>query len=85
MSLTCGLLWQRWINNGFPELGDFAGMGLGATTAQVVFNEIFLRDPHAAAEAAWIKLNRNAAPNGARTNQHFPYRLAPNPNNHHNR
>jgi ADP-ribosylglycohydrolase len=56
---------QRWINHGFPELGDACGMGLGATTAQVVHHPKFLQDPHAAAEAAWIRLNRNAAPNGA--------------------
>jgi ADP-ribosylglycohydrolase len=55
----------RWINHGFPELGDACGMGLGATTAQVVHHPKFLQDPHAAAEAAWIRLNRNAAPNGA--------------------
>lgn len=40
-------------------------MGLGATTAQVVHNSKFLQNPHAAAEEAWIKLNRNAAPNGS--------------------
>jgi ADP-ribosylglycohydrolase len=56
---------QRWINRGFPELGDVSGMGLGATTAQVVHHPEFLQNPHAAAEAAWVRLNRNAAPNGA--------------------
>ena len=35
-----------WINHGFPELGDYAGLGQGATTAKVVTNKNFLKDPH---------------------------------------
>jgi hypothetical protein len=48
-------------------------MGLGATTGRVVFTDTFLADPHAAAEAAWIKLDRNAAPNG-KPHTHTPTR-----------
>lgn len=41
---------QKWVYNGFPDLGDFAGMGLGATVSQVVHHEQFIEDPHKAAE-----------------------------------
>ena len=28
---------KNWIQHGFPELGDFAGMGLGANVQQVIY------------------------------------------------
>ena len=33
---------KRWVKSGFPELGDFCGMGLGGTTASVIYQENFL-------------------------------------------
>eukprot|EP01114_Cavostelium_apophysatum_P002416 TRINITY_DN1215_c0_g1_i1.p1 TRINITY_DN1215_c0_g1~~TRINITY_DN1215_c0_g1_i1.p1 ORF type:complete len:539 (+),score=149.94 TRINITY_DN1215_c0_g1_i1:59-1618(+) len=56
---------RRWVNRGFPELGDHGGMGLGATVAQVVFSKNFLEDPHKAAEEVWYRMDKNAAANGA--------------------
>eukprot|EP01116_Phalansterium_solitarium_P010471 TRINITY_DN2528_c0_g1_i1.p1 TRINITY_DN2528_c0_g1~~TRINITY_DN2528_c0_g1_i1.p1 ORF type:complete len:497 (+),score=55.70 TRINITY_DN2528_c0_g1_i1:502-1992(+) len=56
---------DRWIRKGFPELGDFAGMGLGMTVSKVVHHRAFKTDPHRAATEVWEKLNRNAAANGA--------------------
>ncbi|XP_013416846.1 uncharacterized protein LOC106178270 [Lingula anatina] len=53
-----------WMKNGFPELGDHGGMGIGATTHAVLSNRDFLTDPHKAAHHAWEKFNRRAAPNG---------------------
>jgi ADP-ribosylglycohydrolase len=32
---------KRWIEHGFPELGDFAGMGLGANVQKVITSTIF--------------------------------------------
>jgi len=55
----------RWVYRGFPELGDFGGMGLGATVAKVVHHKEFLTNPHKASEEVWEFLNRNAAANGA--------------------
>ncbi|KAL6059123.1 ADP-ribosylglycohydrolase [Balamuthia mandrillaris] len=56
---------KHWVNHGFTELGDFAGMGLGFTVSSVLQHPDFLLAPHAASKATWIKLNREAAPNGA--------------------
>ena len=49
----------------FPvELLLFVVVPTGALTKQVVTNKIFLKDPHAAADAAWIKSNKGNAANG---------------------
>lgn len=53
-----------WIHHGFPELGDHAGLGQGATTAKVVKNKHYLDDPHGTAEKAWEGSERTVAPNG---------------------
>jgi len=55
----------NWIKRGFPELGDWGGMGLGMTVGMVCSHNQFLSEPHEASEAVWEKLNRNAAANGA--------------------
>jgi len=54
-----------WIDNGFPELGDSCGMGLGGTVAASVFRDNFFRDPWRAAEHTWLERNKQAAANGA--------------------
>jgi ADP-ribosylglycohydrolase len=56
---------KQWIHNGFPELGDFGGMGLGFTVSKVVQHSSFLLDPHGASKAVWKELNKDAAANGA--------------------
>ena len=45
--------------------GDQGGMGLGMTVGMVVQDPEFLDNPHLAAKKVWIKLQKNAAPNGA--------------------
>ena len=37
---------KEWCRKGFPELGDFGGMGIGATTHKVLSHEKFDTDPH---------------------------------------
>ena len=37
---------KQWCRKGFPELGDFAGMGIGATTHKVLSHEKYDKDPH---------------------------------------
>ncbi|KAJ4460267.1 putative ADPribosylglycohydrolase superfamily protein [Paratrimastix pyriformis] len=56
---------EFWIQNGFPDLGDTCGMGLGGTVAQSVFNSGFHEDPWGSAEDTWLSRNKQAAANGA--------------------
>ncbi|XP_052082859.1 ADP-ribosylarginine hydrolase Tri1-like isoform X3 [Mytilus californianus] len=56
---------RTWIRSGFSELGDFAGLGLGATTDKVTSHPNYLKDPHEVARYVWDENNRNIAPNGA--------------------
>ncbi|GFO06438.1 adpribosylglycohydrolase superfamily protein [Plakobranchus ocellatus] len=55
----------RWMKQGFPDLGDFGGLGLGQTTATVLRHPDFKSKPHEVAFEVWDKSNRNIAPNGA--------------------
>jgi ADP-ribosylglycohydrolase len=54
-----------WSRRGFPELGDYGGMGLGFTVGSVLNHPKFDTDPHTAAKAIWVQMNRNGAANGA--------------------
>lgn len=36
-----------WVYNGYPELGDKGGLGIGATTYKVIQHHLFNREPHA--------------------------------------
>ena len=36
----------NWMKNGFRELGDYAGLGIGSTTDSVLNNPQFKEDPH---------------------------------------
>jgi ADP-ribosylglycohydrolase len=56
---------QHWCRNGFPDLGDVAGMGIGATVHAVVSDPNFTRDPHEVSRRVWEKSNRYLAANGA--------------------
>jgi len=53
-----------WSNHGFPELGDWGGLGLGMTTHAILSSGGFLGDPHGTAQKIWDRMGRNAAPNG---------------------
>ncbi|XP_071082757.1 ADP-ribosyl-[dinitrogen reductase] glycohydrolase-like [Haliotis cracherodii] len=53
-----------WSRNGFPELGDRVGMGIGTTTAKVIANPEFVTEPHKAARE-WWESGKMAASNGA--------------------
>jgi ADP-ribosylglycohydrolase len=52
-----------WHKNGFPELGDQAGMGIGATIYKVLNHPYFKRFPHEVAEA--VTKETGSASNGA--------------------
>nr|XP_034316439.1 ADP-ribosyl-[dinitrogen reductase] glycohydrolase-like [Crassostrea gigas] len=54
-----------WMKRGIPELGDYVGMGIGATTDRVIHHGSFLDDPMAAAESIWREGQGKVAPNGA--------------------
>uniref|UniRef100_A0A0B7BD36 ADP-ribosylglycohydrolase n=1 Tax=Arion vulgaris TaxID=1028688 RepID=A0A0B7BD36_9EUPU len=56
---------KRWMRKGFPDLGDVAGMGIGATTKAVLSHGSFTTDPHKIASECWENSQRNIAPNGA--------------------
>ncbi|RUS91502.1 hypothetical protein EGW08_000723 [Elysia chlorotica] len=55
---------HRWDREGFPELGDFGGMGIGATTAKVLKQPDYKTRPHEAAYDVWEKSKQRFAPNG---------------------
>lgn len=53
-----------WADNGYPELGDTGGCGLGRTTCSVLSHDDFLKNPHKAARDVWEDSGRFVAPNG---------------------
>mmetsp|Transcript_8887 Transcript_8887/g.13671 ORF Transcript_8887/g.13671 Transcript_8887/m.13671 type:complete len:436 (-) Transcript_8887:481-1788(-) len=55
----------QWVENGFPELGDEGGTGLGQTTKRVVRSKGYHLDPAKVAKDMWMKGGKKAAPNGA--------------------
>lgn len=55
---------QRWMREGFPELGDLGGMGIGGTTLTVLMQAAFTQDPHKVARECWEQHGRVLAPNG---------------------
>ncbi|KAK0063312.1 ADP-ribosyl-[dinitrogen reductase] glycohydrolase [Biomphalaria pfeifferi] len=56
---------KRWMKNGFPELGDLGGMGIGATTHAILNHPNFILEPQKIANECWERSQRNIAPNGA--------------------
>jgi len=54
-----------WVRHGFPELGDYSGMGCGGVVGRSVFSQSFLTDPHAAAQHVYDTSKGWAAANGA--------------------
>ncbi|CAL1531811.1 unnamed protein product [Lymnaea stagnalis] len=56
---------KRWMEQGFPELGDYGGMGIGKTTSTVLKHHNFTTDPHKVSYECWDNSQRNIAPNGA--------------------
>lgn len=55
---------RKWCEEGFKELGDIGGMGIGRTTHSVLRHPNFLEDPHEAAKYVWEYSGRVIAPNG---------------------
>lgn len=55
----------QWAENGFPELGDDGGMGIGNTVAQVLHHPAYLENPKFAAYDVWKNSGCNVAANGA--------------------
>lgn len=56
---------SNWRRNGFKELGDFGGMGIGMTVSQTLSHHRFLAEPHEAAKEVWERSGRYLAANGA--------------------
>jgi len=54
----------KWAYNGFTELGDVAGSGLGAHTKKVLEDEAFLTNPFNASEQVWLQSQKQSAANG---------------------
>ncbi|XP_033106592.1 uncharacterized protein LOC117108617 isoform X2 [Anneissia japonica] len=54
-----------WAKEGFKELGDSCGMGIGRTTGMVLYDLSFTTDPHESAKYVWESGNKSIAPNGA--------------------
>ncbi|EGC28948.1 hypothetical protein DICPUDRAFT_159538 [Dictyostelium purpureum] len=56
---------KNWVENGFEELGDQSGMGLGQTVGSVVFNENFQDEPTMVSKFVWINGGKKMAANGS--------------------
>jgi ADP-ribosylglycohydrolase len=56
---------QRWMNEGFRELGDWIGVGTGNTVRSVVSCPHFAADPSTAARDVWEGSGHTLASNGA--------------------
>jgi len=56
---------QQWQNDGFPELGDTAGLGIGQTVNAVLEHPAFAVAPDAAADDVWRRNGCTLAANGA--------------------
>lgn len=53
----------NWMNQGFPECGDSAGMGIGTTIHKVLTHPLYLQKPSKVAREVYEKTN--SASNGA--------------------
>ena len=56
---------RYWLHNGFTELGDLSGLGIGNNFATVVTAKKFLKDPQGEARRVWTEGGRMSAANGA--------------------
>ncbi|CAF1642874.1 unnamed protein product, partial [Didymodactylos carnosus] len=63
--LTFARKLSKWIRQGFPDLGDKGGTGLGHNVRLVSLHNDFLLDPHKASREVWESTNKQVAPNGA--------------------
>ncbi|KAK3596753.1 hypothetical protein CHS0354_038752 [Potamilus streckersoni] len=54
----------QWMKNGFRELGDTEGLGIGNTTLTILRDPKFTQDPHQVARDEWLRGNKDVAPNG---------------------
>lgn len=56
---------KTWAEEGFAELGDRGGLGIGMTTHHTITHKRFLEDPHKAAYDIWESSGFFLAANGA--------------------
>eukprot|EP00929_Paragymnodinium_shiwhaense_P111647 TRINITY_DN79988_c0_g1_i1.p1 TRINITY_DN79988_c0_g1~~TRINITY_DN79988_c0_g1_i1.p1 ORF type:complete len:706 (+),score=103.31 TRINITY_DN79988_c0_g1_i1:67-2184(+) len=56
---------KLWSNQGFPELGDKAGLGIGQTVHGVLDHEVYDVAPDIAADVIWRQSGCSMAANGA--------------------
>lgn len=55
----------RWAREGFAELGDTGGLGIGSTVSAVLRSQGFTENPTKAAKKVWEKSGRHVASNGS--------------------
>nr|XP_002733515.1 PREDICTED: uncharacterized protein LOC100373659 [Saccoglossus kowalevskii] len=55
----------NWTTNGFRDLGDTGGLGIGTTTYKVLSHSVFRNNPKQAAHEVWSSSGGYLAPNGA--------------------
>ena len=55
----------QWGRQGFPELGDTGGLGIGFTVHSVLRHDLFSKSPHHAADLVWKSSGCYLAANGA--------------------
>lgn len=55
----------QWAKDGFPELGDDGGMGIGQTVSRVLHHPAYLNSARFASTEVWIDSGCNVAANGA--------------------
>ncbi|KAK5581351.1 hypothetical protein RB653_001383 [Dictyostelium firmibasis] len=58
-------LLKNWVENGFQELSDQCGMGLGQTVGSVVFNQHFSENPTIVSKYVWLDHKKSMAANGS--------------------
>src|SRR6202012_1654664 len=55
----------NWSKDGFPELGDTVGEGLGGSINMVINHDTFLTDPVQASRMIWHNSGKKLAANGS--------------------
>lgn len=55
----------NWKNQGFPDLGDQCGLGIGGTTSLVLNHSKFLESPIDVSKEIWLNSGKKLAANGA--------------------
>ena len=55
---------HKWVNNGFKEVGDKFGIGIGRTVGSVIEKKDFFKEPHKVSKEVWEDSKQLIAANG---------------------